>query len=80
VLAVRQWVAEHLWPGRPLPEGLRLEMHPAVRHVLLRGMPAVGPDLDGLFDVPVVVTPLLETGAWRLVTVTEDVHTGGKMP
>lgn len=87
IILVREYVSEHTPPrGGGLPEGIRLEMHPSVRQMILRN---VVPDfirsvakepMPFSAEVPVVITPLLPRGAWRLVVVTEDVIDGGVMP
>lgn len=96
MVAVRSWLAEH-YPlhvyeiererHRPLPDGMRLQMHPSVAHRVRQIPPPVGNfenflDLDAWkkrFEVPVEVTPALPEGMWRLITVTEDVHCGGQV-
>lgn len=68
--------------GRIIPPGLRLEMHPAVRAVLLEGsatswdMRHYG-DVRDMFAVPVIISAQLPLGRWRLVIVTEQVLAGG---
>ncbi len=83
---VEQYVRD-LGPFPVLPEGIRLEMHPSVRHAIMRhwmpdyrdfvsdGEPKPFPP-----QIPVKVTTDLERGAWRLVVVKEDVINGGVMP
>lgn len=87
VLTVREWLNENyphsFVPGFQLPEGLRIEMHPSVRTSIMRNVhwsynSIEDTDITSLFQVPIVVTPLLPTSSWRLVTVTEDVHRGGQ--
>jgi len=83
---------DNRWPlrdrgGTKPPEGLRLEMHPAVYYALLRdadlmryysgGTDDMDEHLAGLFRIPVKITQDLERGHWRLVIVTEDVLKGG---
>jgi hypothetical protein len=87
LLAVREFI-DREWPywqsGGVLPEGLRLEMHPAAYHLLLRD-PSLYPgwmsdpqeEARKLVPVPLKVTADLEPGHWRLVVVTEDVRLGG---
>lgn len=82
---VRQYADDHRFTG--LPEGLRLEMHPSVRYSIMRcERPTYAAFVSGEEptpfpeQIPVVITPLLERGAWRLVIVKEDVINGGKMP
>jgi hypothetical protein len=85
---VREYLDEHapLWRDFPgsLPRGLRLEMHPSVRSAVLHELGLEWPPEPGAaesaFGVPVKVTTDLPEGGWRLVVVTEDVLTGGKMP
>jgi hypothetical protein len=66
-----------------LPDGLRMEMHPATRMMIMRDDESRHwpvDDLARVFCVPVKVTTDLPEGYWRLVVVTEDVLVGGKMP
>lgn len=90
ITGVRKYMREHYpsMPGVPpeLPPGLRLEMHPSVRRVLM-----TDPDLwepgGGAWDeapdhffapAPVKVTMDIPAGTWRLVIVTEEVLLSGK--
>lgn len=76
--------------GTALPEGLRLEIHPRVHYTLAADAGTYswprepGDSFEELyrrtFRLPVKVTPDMPEGTWRLVVVTEDVLTGGKMP
>jgi hypothetical protein len=86
VTSVNEYVHEHWMPGQRLPDGLRLEMHPAVRHLLhmdadlweRSGWETTAGDW---FPVPVKVNPDLDKDGWRLVIVTEEVlMLGGRMP
>ena len=70
-----------------LPPGMRVEMHPLVRHVLMAdpdlwepGWPLARNDVTGWFPVPVKVTMDLGKGEWRLVIVTEEVLLAGEKP
>ena len=83
ITGVREYVRENYAPPREPPAGLRVEMHPSVRRLLM-----VDPDLweppvrerdeTGFFPVPVRVTADLKPGAWRLVIVTEEVLLEGQ--
>lgn len=82
ITSVNEYVHEHYMPGEPLPDGLRLEMHPLVRRYL-----DTDPDLnypgrsrprDGWLPVPVKMTTDLAKDQWRLVIVTEEVLLEGK--
>lgn len=93
LLTVRSWLMNRypLYAYRiegerlPLPAGMRLQMHPSVAHRVRQVPPPIGEDFTDpdawkkRFEVPVEITPTLPEGQWRLVTVTEDVHCGGKM-
>ena len=83
---VEQYVRD-LGPFPVLPEGIQLEMHPSVRHAIMRNwMPTYEASVSGEEpkpfppQIPVKVTTDLEHGAWRLVIVKEDVINGGVMP
>lgn len=84
-VAVHEWLNEHhpvYGQGYhpPLPDGLRLEMHPSVMYALRRvSVPNYLDNWKPPYEVPVKVTTDLPTGMWRLVTVTENVHLGGKI-
>lgn len=89
LIAVREYLDEHYphWTFRvgALPEGLRLEMHPRARIMILQDRytqdwpSSDWRDWGPVFGVPVKVTPDLPEGTWRLVVVTEDALTGGKL-
>jgi hypothetical protein len=69
---------------RKLPEGLRLEMHPSVRHVLWQDPDLTRytdqfTDVTAHFSLPVRFTVELDALAWRLVIVTEEVIDGGQV-
>jgi hypothetical protein len=88
VTSVNEYVREHYPLGgppyrRPLPDGLRLEMHPDVRRALMRDpdlweLPGQASGLGDWFPAPVRVTTDLENGRWRLVIVTEEVLLDGR--
>ena len=82
---LEQYVRD-LGPFPVLPEGIRLEMHPSVRHAIMRNWtPKYADFVSGEEpkpfppQIPVKVTTDLEHGAWRLVVVKEDVINGGVM-
>lgn len=94
LLTIRNWLAEHfplhiyeieMGRGRRVPDGMRLQMHPSVAHRVRQVPPDFGEDYRDpdawkkRFEVPVEVTPALGEGQWRLATITEVVHCGGKM-
>jgi hypothetical protein len=86
LVAVTAYLDEHysLWRLNEarLPAGLRVEMHPYVRYLIIRDEEArywPADDLKTVFGLPVKVTPDLPDGTWRLVIVTEDVLAGGKL-
>lgn len=82
------------WPrswrlSSPMPEGLRVEMHPLVyrRFVQDQSMwdiSSITRDplevLAERWGVPVKINPEMDLGTWRLVIVTEEVLTGGGLP
>jgi hypothetical protein len=78
ITGVREYTHEHWMPREPLPEGLRVEMHPSVRRLLM-----VDPDLwerpgrertvDDWLPVPAMISSELKPGTWRLVIITEEV-------
>jgi hypothetical protein len=76
VTSVVSYVQCNYAPGDKRPDGLRLEMHPAIRQLLMVD-PALwdgpGSQLEDWFPVPVKVTTDLGKDQWRLVIVTEDV-------
>jgi hypothetical protein len=88
LIAVYEYLDEHYphWrvnPQTALPDGLRMEMHPATRMMIMRDEESRHWPMDDLarvFCVPVKIAADLPEGYWRLVVVTEDVLTGGKMP
>ena len=86
LIAVREYLDERYrhWTFRvgALPEGLRLELHPAARNRLWRDeYTRHWPDDWGtVFGVPVKAAPDLPDGTWRLVIITEDVLLGGNLP
>ncbi|HEY2638930.1 MAG TPA: hypothetical protein VGI66_03475 [Streptosporangiaceae bacterium] len=72
----------------PLPEGLRLEMHPSVynqivRDPTLRDFTSSGRNpqemLAERWQVPVRIAPELDRDTWRLVIVTEEVLMNGAL-
>lgn len=72
------------WQGDPyrVPRGLVLEMHPITRLKLLRDPAVRNADLTmfEILHIPVKVTmDNLQPGEWRLVLVTRDIKTGGKL-
>jgi hypothetical protein len=80
-------------PGHRPPEGLRVELHPSVYHLLLSDAElwkygfsgystelGHGAELQSQFRVPVKITADLPRGTWRLVIVTEEVLSGGELP
>jgi hypothetical protein len=83
---VDKYVREHNPPFTPrpeIPEGIRLEIHPAVYHMLLRNMAEEYISMkDPLerFPLPVKVTTDVPKYGWRLVIITEEVINGGVMP
>lgn len=82
--AVDTWYKENVWPAEP-PAGMQVQMHPLVYRLLMQhtDLWQYSANFDAWrkrFPVPVKVTPEMPEGAWRLVTVTEEVHIGGKMP
>jgi hypothetical protein len=89
--AVRGYLNEHygpLWPQRAgaLPDGLRLELHPAAYQLILTDPASAHwpPLLDAgaleeTFGVPVKVDAALERGTFRLVIVTEDTLLSGRL-
>lgn len=94
VKAMVRYVQDYVrdeWTYSKPPEGARLEIHPAVRILLLQDPEVIGYGrlcsddvslqdlLELLFKVPVKVSRELEPYTWRLVIVTEDVKTGGRL-
>jgi hypothetical protein len=78
ITGVREYVREHYAPGEPCPDGLRVEMHPSVRRLLMTDpdlweRPGRECELDDWFPVPAKVTTDVPPGKWRLVIVTEEV-------
>lgn len=78
ITGVREYVSGHYAPPRERPEGLRVEMHPSVRRLLMTdpdlwGGPGWETSADDFLPVPARVTVDLKPGTWRLVIVTEDV-------
>lgn len=83
ITSVNEYVREHYMPGEPPPDGLRLEMHPAIRRCIMMDRdlcagPWTGGELPDWFPVPVKVTTDLAKNQWRLVIVTEEVLLEGK--
>ena len=83
---LEQYVSD-LGPFPVLPEGIRLEMHPSVRHAIMRNwMPSYAEWVSDAEpspfppQIPVKVTTDLKLGQWRLVVVKEEVINGGVMP
>ena len=70
-------------PAVVLPAGLRLEMHPAVYHLILQDPDGaehgIG-DVGSSAGVPVRVTTEVARNGWRLVIVTEEVLLEGLRP
>lgn len=91
VTSVNEYVREH-YPlsgppyRRPLPDGLRLEMHHSLRRLLMTDpdlweRPGLETNVGDWFLVPVKVTTDLKADQWRLVIVTEKIlMLGGRMP
>lgn len=86
IAVLDQYVQEHTpyFRAKPLlPEGLRLEIHPLVYHMLMRNaiedFIMMGDPLKRI-PVPVKITPEMPKYGWRLVIVTEEVINGGTMP
>jgi hypothetical protein len=82
ITGVREYTHEHYAPGEPYPEGLRVEMHPDVCHLLLRDGdlwegPSRKADVTDWLPVPVKITTDMKRGQWRLVIVTEEVRLDG---
>lgn len=85
ITGVREYVREHYLPGQPLPEGLRVEMHPDVRRLLmvdpdLWERPGRECELDNWLPVPTRVTTDMKPGTWRLVIVIEEVLMDASLP
>lgn len=87
-VTVVTWLRENMGPpGLPLPEGLRVEMHPSFANRLMQDPDAFDyrswqQDPDSWkkrFIVPVKITIDIPKDSWRLVTVTEELHIGGTM-
>lgn len=82
---IERYAWEHTPPRGTMPDGIRVEMHPAVRYVLLgRYVPGYQDFVQDNYagplsrvQIPVKVNPELPRGGWRLVVVTEDVIDGG---
>lgn len=90
-------ILDDRWPMRGTPgcakppDGLRLEMHPAVWYGLLTDR-AVWPGLafssatsevravEELFGTRIRIDSKLPGASWRLVVITEEILDGGKMP
>lgn len=85
---LEEYVIEHRRPlgGYDLPEGLCLEMHPRVRHMIMRNwepgydMFVSRQELPIPAEIPVRINPELADNTWRLAVITVDVINGGKMP
>lgn len=83
-MGVREYVQEHYNSSGTklrLPDGLRLEVHPAVQRVLMTDpdlweRPGRETALDDFFPVPVRVDYELKR-QWRLVIVTEEILLAG---
>lgn len=86
ISTVAEWASKNSPPFGTMPEGIRLEMHPSVRHAIVRNwLPRYseftsGQELPTPPQIPVHVTTDLPRDAWRLVVVKEDVITGGTVP
>ena len=71
--------------SQPLPDGLRLEVHPAAYNALLqdpdgwRSWDGTPEGLGQAMPVPVRISRELPAHGWRLVVVTEDVKLGGTL-
>lgn len=88
--SVSEWLNDNV-PGykygHPLPEGLMLQMHPSTLNAIYQSIEfsfeeyRAGPAaaLAKRCPVPVKISPELDLYAFRLVTVTEEVHFGGKI-
>ena len=82
ITGVREYVREHYAPREPLPAGLRVEMHPDVRRMLMVDLdlwerPGREREMGDWFPVPARVTTEMKPGTWRLVIVTEEVLLDG---
>lgn len=89
IKVVEDYVRERrrLGGGYDLPKGLCLEMHPRVRHMIMRNWQ---PDYRVFVaepykmplpaEVPVKINPDLPDNTWRLAVITVEVIIGGKMP
>lgn len=78
ITGVREYVREHWTRSEPPPEGLRVEMHPDVRRLLMTDQdlwerPGWECGMEDWFPVPAKVTTDVKPGTWRLVIVTEEV-------
>ena len=86
ILGVRKYMNEHYPRPAPLPAGLRLEMHPSVRRLLMTdpdvwepGWGAAGDAEDFFLLLPARVTVEdMKPGGWRLVIVTEEILLTGE--
>lgn len=85
IAAISQWADEEIMWHRKLPDGIRLELHLAVAHTIVRQMPIRYADLvsgeQQVFPegIPVRVANDLPYGHWRLVVVKEELVKGGAL-
>lgn len=81
IARVEKYVIEH---ADSLPEGLVLQMHPQVMHMIMRNwMPSYKDYQEGRnwlpfpVQVPVVIRPDLPTGYWRLCVDKPEIFEEG---
>jgi hypothetical protein len=83
IASIEQYLLDTYGPQnlRRLPDGLRLEIHPAVfRHIRRDPEHYLWPEeLSQVSKIPVKVTYGIPTDTWRLVIVVEDVLLGGRL-
>ena len=83
---LERYARDHTPPLGTMPDGIRLEMHPATRHMILRHWTPgytqfiTGQEMPTPPKIPVKIDMDLPEYGWRLVVVTEDVINGGIMP
>lgn len=88
VRSIRSFLNERYGPYNHYPENLRLEMHPTLEYPILRDVElaktrgrfgSLSEFFSGIFGVPCTRNAELPERSWRLVIVTEEVLTGGKL-